>query len=161
MFSEKSLRIPEVLADYSSFRRRRRRSSFLPRLNSSQASMEARDVILGHILVERGWLGPEELEACRRECASSVPLSRVVVHRRAIPKEELDALWADITKVVEHGADPAHDEQEDLLLGQYLRSTHQLSADHLLEAQAARRSLGKADIVPRLAEVLLEKGHAT
>ncbi len=133
--------------------------------------MEPRDAILGNVCVERGWLAPDELAHCLQEAAllsqhpsaadSASPLSRVLLARRLISEDELAGLGAEISKVVERRADYRLDRQEDLLLGQFLRSAGHLTEEHLREAQALQEDPDAIWIVPRLAEILLEKGFAT
>ena len=133
--------------------------------------MEPKDVILGNVAVERGWLDREELIDCLKECGvpspdppaagSTSPLSRVLVRRRLIPEDELDMLRAEISKVLERGADSTLDGEEDLMLAQFLRSAGQVSEEQLDEALALQRDFEERDAVPRLGEILLEKGYVT
>ncbi len=113
--------------------------------------MDRKDVILGHVCVERGWLGPEELKECLRDSGGS-PLSDVFVRRRLIPREELDALRAEIAKVLEWGAGPP----DDLSIARFLLSAGQISEEQLEEGFAEQRKFDGPD---RLGEALLEKGY--
>lgn len=133
--------------------------------------MEFKDVILGNVCVERGWLAPDELTHYLEEAAllselpnaadSPSPLSRVILAQRLIPEDELVSIGAEISKVLERRTDFRLDRQEDLLIGQFLLSSGQLSEEHLREAQALQEDPDAIWIVPRLAEILLEKGYAT
>jgi tRNA A-37 threonylcarbamoyl transferase component Bud32 len=124
--------------------------------------MDTRDVILGNACVERGWLSPEKLADCFRECKGAVSLSslpRVLLQRRLIPEEELAALTAEIAKLLARGRDAAQDRQEDLSVAQFLRDVDQLTQRHLDEAVAL--PAGAPGKSPRLREILLEKGYVT
>jgi predicted Ser/Thr protein kinase len=133
--------------------------------------METRDVILGIVCVERGWLSPEMLDDCRRESAallrdspapgSTSPLSRVLVQRRLIPEDELLAIRAEISKALWRGTDFPLDREEDLELCQFLRDAGQLSKEHLEEALALQKDLEQRGVLLRLGEILLEKGFVT
>ncbi len=129
--------------------------------------METRDVILGNVLVERGWLSPEELVRCLREAGEFTlvepesPLSRVVLSRGLVPKDELAVLGAELTKVLAWGPDFKTDGEIDLRLGQQLRSAEQLPSEHLREARALQAAAAASGLVPRLAEILLAKGFAS
>src|SRR5512147_1726351 len=99
--------------------------------------MEPEDAILGMVAVERGWLSPEDLADCLRECAAlsrqhAIPgstgiLSQVLARRRLIPEEELDTIRAELSKVLRRGVDRTLDRQEDLALAQSLRDAGLLS----------------------------------
>jgi predicted Ser/Thr protein kinase len=134
-------------------------------------AVEARDVILGNVLVERGWLSPEELSRCLREAEDLIPqrplvdaespLSRVVLSRELLPKDELAVLGAELTKVLEWGPDFKTDQEVDLRLGHQLRSAEQLSPEYMREARALQAAAASSGLVPRLAEILLAKGFAS
>ena len=125
----------------------------LPRsaIRYTEGMADRKDAILGNVCVERGWLDPEELQACLKEGA---PLWTVLVRRRLIPEDELAALRAEIEKALawEEGAG------EDVLIGQFLRSAGEVSEEQLEEALAEQRKFDGPD---RLAEVLLERGYVT
>jgi len=122
--------------------------------------MELKDSILGNVCVERGWLDREDLADCLKECGI-IPLSKVLIRRRLIPEEELETLRAEILKVLDRAPGSGHDREEDLMLGRFLRSAGQLSEEHLDGALALQRDLEGRDGMPRLGEILIEKGFVT
>jgi len=106
------------------------------------------DVLLGHVVVERGWVDAAALEACLQADGGLV---RQLLQRGLIPPEELELLRAEIAKVLDQD-----DAQEDLKAARTLRSSGHLTQEHLEAATACASREG----LP-LRRVLLERGYVT
>jgi len=119
--------------------------------------MDPRDLVLGRVCVERGWFPAEKLAECVAACKSGASLSQVLVQKRLVPEDELEALQAEIARLLQRGSSPWTDLQEDLRLTEALLDSGELTKERLEEAIAAESDPG----APRLREILLEKGFLT
>jgi len=133
--------------------------------------VEPNDVVLGRVCLERGWLDPEELSACLAEAAALrpspgagrrvSPLSAVLVGRRLIPVDELEALRGEIARALASGPDPDQDRAEDLVVLEFLRVAGHVSEEQSHEALGPLRAPRPPHAPARLREILLERGHIT
>ncbi|HLY08844.1 MAG TPA: serine/threonine-protein kinase [Planctomycetota bacterium] len=133
--------------------------------------MSAKDAILGHVCVERGWMSEPVLEDCLKECAtlsrsrpapeSETFLPRVLLRRHLIPEMELEALREEIAKVLRRDAASAPDGTQDLRLLKLLLRSARVSKEHVDQAMAEQRELLGKGKSARVIELLLEKGQLT
>jgi hypothetical protein len=119
--------------------------------------MDPRDVVLGRVCVERGFLPATKLAECLSACRSGASLSQVLVRMRLVPEDELEALRAELARFLKRGSSPWSDLQEDLRLTESLQDAGELTKERLEEALAAESE----PAAPRLREILLEKGFVT
>lgn len=134
--------------------------------------MERKDIILGRVLIEQGWISNEDLTRCLKQSAQrdqgrpdpGAPrsdLGAVLLERRLISELDLEALRVEISRTLARGTNPESDEREDEAIVGVLARSGRLSKAHLEEAQARRTALPATARAPRLTEILLEEGWIT
>jgi predicted Ser/Thr protein kinase len=133
--------------------------------------MIAKDAILGHVCVERGWMSELDLEECLKECdelsrakpaaAAEPQMPRVLLRRHLIPEMELEALRVEIEKVLKSDTGAGADGKEELRLLKLLLNSGRLSKANLDDALAHHRQLAAMGSETRVVEVLMEKGYLT
>ena len=129
------------------------------------------NTIVGKICVERGWVTQEQLVDCLRECSLTEPdpgastttrLSDVIVSRGYVRRGDMTALKKEVSRLVDTRGGYEVVRKGDSSLGQLLVRQGSLSKENLVEALSIQSfAAEKGGIVPRLGEVLLEKGFVS
>jgi predicted Ser/Thr protein kinase len=122
--------------------------------------------VLARICLEHGWAGRAEIaEAVRSRAedvtATGVSLATILVTRGVLTAEQAKTLETEAKEVTRSGR-YADVREDDTGLGQILVQSGFAAADHVQEALAAQKACATAQAaVPRLGEILLEKGYVT
>jgi tetratricopeptide (TPR) repeat protein/predicted Ser/Thr protein kinase len=135
---------------------------------------EAYDTIVGKVCLERGWVTREQLVECLRECGSKTDaadgepsdprsrLSDMLVSRGLVREDQMSALREEVTKILASSDSYTVVRKGDASLGQLLVKAGQARKEHIIEALSIQQhAAAKTGPVPRLGEILLQKGYVT
>jgi predicted Ser/Thr protein kinase len=121
---------------------------------------DAQETIFGKVCVERGWATRDQIVGCLREAEGGpAPLSAILVQRGLVTPEQADALRGEVARLLQSG-DIEVVRKEDSSLGQILVRKGLAAKEHVIEALSIQDHFArKGGPVPRLGEILVEKGH--
>jgi predicted Ser/Thr protein kinase len=133
------------------------------------SAREARlDLLLGKVALERGFITQGDLRAALSEQALGVargrkvprPLGVILAGRKVLTDEQVRTLTDELQKVV---SGEEREKKDDVFIGQILIDADLVAAKHVDEALLAQAEMfeqGRVP-VPRLGEILVERGRAT
>ncbi len=128
--------------------------------------MNSFEKVLARICLEHGWAGRAEIaEAVRarsQDAASkSSPLAAVLVARRVLTPEQAEILQAEAAEVTRSGR-YADVREDDTGIGRLLVDAGLIAPEQVEEALAIQKAAAATQAtVPRIGEILLEKGHVS
>jgi hypothetical protein len=128
-------------------------------------AMNSFEKVLARLCLEHGWASRTDIADAVRARAqnpgANTPLAALLVARRLLTQEQAETLLAQASDVTRSGA-YAEVRNEDTWIGQLLVESGAVAAEHVKEALALQAaSAGKQATVPRLGEILIEKGVLT
>ncbi len=130
---------------------------------------EARlDLLLGKVALERGLLTQQQLREALSEQALGVtrgrkaprPIGAILAEKRQLTDRQVADLTRELERVV---AGEEEETRKDVFIGQILVDADLVAARHVDEALVAQAEMfeqGRSP-VPKLGEILVERGHAT
>jgi tetratricopeptide (TPR) repeat protein/predicted Ser/Thr protein kinase len=131
------------------------------------------ETIVGKVCVERGWVTRDQLVDCLREVASSAEtvaasdptgsrLSDMLIARGLVSAEQMASLREEVSRILATDSAFTVVRRGDTSLGQILVSGGACSKEQVIEALSIQQHLAdKGGEVPRLGEILLQKGQVT
>ena len=125
--------------------------------------MNSFEKVLARICLEHGWAGRAEIaEAVRsRPTDSAAGLAALLVARGVLTEDQARTLEKEAGEVTKSGR-YAEVREDDSGIGQILVQTGAASPEHVQEALAAQKAQAAgAAAVPRIGEILIEKGYVT
>ena len=126
------------------------------------------DTIFGRVCLERGWATREEIIACLKSRLPSSPsedrrpfLAERLVAQNVITPEQAKILREEVSRVLRSDAYGVV-RKDDTSLGQILVTLGAATREQVAEALKVQEERSrKGEPVPRLGEILLEKGYVT
>jgi tetratricopeptide (TPR) repeat protein/predicted Ser/Thr protein kinase len=133
---------------------------------------EAYETIVGKVCIERGWVTREQLVDCLRECGTSVDdmvtpgpgsrLTDMLVQRGLVREEQMQALRQEVSRILANSSSYTVVRKGDATLGQVLVKSGKVKKEQLVEALSIQQhAAAKGGTVPRLGEILIQKGYST
>jgi tetratricopeptide (TPR) repeat protein/predicted Ser/Thr protein kinase len=133
---------------------------------------EAYDTIVGKVCIERGWVTREQVVQCLKECSSILEdaaeeaqgsrLTDMLVSKGFVPEDRIAALRREVSRILESSHEYAVVRKNDATIGQLLVKGGHVSKEQLVEALSIQQHTAtKGGLVPRLGEILLQKGYTT
>jgi tetratricopeptide (TPR) repeat protein/predicted Ser/Thr protein kinase len=134
---------------------------------------DAYETIVGKVCIERGWVTREQLVDCLKEISSvdepapegsgsKSRLTDMLVARGLVKGEQMEALRDEVAKILESSASYTVVRKSDSTLGQILVKTGKITKEQLIESLSIQQfAASKGGAVPRLGEVLIQKGYVT
>ncbi len=122
---------------------------------------ETSETIFGKICVERGRATREQIAELmrRRSAGEPVPLQNILVSEGILTPREAESLAGEIALLLESGPFEAV-RREDATLGTALVRKGLAAKEHVLEALSIQEHFARKGVaVPRLGQILVEKGH--
>jgi len=133
---------------------------------------DAYDTIVGKVLIERGWVTRDQVVECMKEIStvdeaagaegSKSRLTDLLVSRGLVRERQVDAVREEVSKILESSHEYAVVRKGDAQLGQLLVKAGHATKEQLVEALSIQQhASSKGGLVPRLGEILLQKGFCT
>jgi tetratricopeptide (TPR) repeat protein/predicted Ser/Thr protein kinase len=133
---------------------------------------EAFETIVGKVCVERGWVTRDQLVDCLRECATNTDLplpessksrlSDMLVAKGLVTRDQIATLREEVSRILANDSAYTVVRKGDTALGQILVTAGACSKEHVIEALSIQQHLAdRGGAVPRLGEILIQKGYAT
>jgi hypothetical protein len=122
---------------------------------------DALETIFGKVCVERGWATRDQIVDClrRRAGGEASSLSAILVRDGLVTSQQADSLRDEVARLLESD-DIEVVRKEDSSLGQILVRKGLATKEHVLEALSIQEHFArKGGPVPRLGEILVEKGY--
>lgn len=125
------------------------------------------ETLFGRICLERGWAARSQIADCLRgrsavaAAGGDSSLPALLVARNVITAEQPELIRSEVSEVTRTGA-YAEVREDDTWIGQLLVQSGAATPDKVEEALRVQRERARAGgAVPRVGEILLEKGHVT
>jgi serine/threonine protein kinase len=128
--------------------------------------MNSYEMVLARICLEHGWAGRDQIaDAVRARghdpAVQAFSLSSILVSRGVLTQEQARTLESEASVVTKSGR-YADVREDDSWVGQILVQTGAVRPEHVNEALKLQQAHASSDApVPRLGEILIEKGHVT
>jgi len=130
------------------------------------------ETIVGKVCVERGWVTREQLVDCLRQVATTTDtpsvegsksrLTDMLIAKGLVTAEQMAALREEVSRILANESAYTVVRKGDTALGQILVGAGACTKEQVIEALSIQQHLAdKGGDVPRLGEVLLQKGHVT
>ncbi len=133
---------------------------------------DAFETIVGKVCVERGWITREQIVECLKLCGSSADpaaaggrashLTDLLVSRGLVAADQMSALREEVSRILANDSTFTIVHKQDNSLGQILVESGSCKKEHLIEALSIQEyAASKGGTVPRLGEILLQKGYTS
>ena len=130
------------------------------------------ETIVGKVCVERGWVTRDQLVDCLRQVATTTDttptdssgsrLSDMLIARGLVTAEQMAALREEVSRILATDSAYTVVRRGDTSLGQILVAGGSCTKEQVIEALSIQQHLAdKGGDVPRLGEILLQKGQVT
>jgi tetratricopeptide (TPR) repeat protein/predicted Ser/Thr protein kinase len=132
---------------------------------------DAYETIVGKVLIERGWVTREQVVECLKQITTvddagaegnRSRLTDMLVSRGIVRESQIEAVREEVSKILESSTEYAVVRKGDAQLGQLLVKAGHATKEQLVEALSIQQhAASKGGLVPRLGEILLQKGYCT